>query len=145
MLTANVIHSVPEKGWGLAETAGGQVVFFRLARAVFLRLRGQELLESPAPFGTTIPACGSEIVFNDFIPAERGGSHPQVKAWVTREHWEKMDSAVCRAEATLAQLAAENTAAEAKRRAEMERLRNRRLGSAKKGGKKKGKRVGATV
>ena len=136
---AKVVHSVPEASWGLAETSEKKVIFFRDGTAVILRLLGSDLV-SAGPTRFDIPAKGSEIVFRGLVPAVRGGNYPQAERWTPREYFETLRPSAENAAATLAQLAAENAAAERKRRELRERLD--RLNAGKKQ-KNKGKRAKA--
>lgn len=141
---AMVVHSVPEAGWGLAETAEKKVIFFHGSKAIIFTglLRGTELLTVKASFEeSAITPKGSEIAFRGLIPAERGGKYPQAMCWTTKERFEEMRPSAEKAAATLARLAAENAEAERKRQELREKLD--RLNAGKKqntGGGKKGKK-----
>jgi len=139
--SATIVHSVPQQSWGLAETSDKKIVFLRMARAVSFELRGEELVSHPALPEMTIPDKGTEVVFADLIPAERGGKYHQADPWTTREHMEKMEAAAAKAAATLARLAAENAEKERKRRETI--LHNSRPG--KKKHDKKGKKERANA
>ena len=125
-LKARVVHSHPERGYGLAEMENGRMVFLHVRKAAVLRIRGGAVLfDSEPPLSEVmISERGEWIVFVDFAPAEGKGVYsqavqwmpathlvemtaPRVLSWTTADHLETMRGAAAKGKETQAKLALE--------------------------------------
>ena len=144
--SAKVVHSVPERGWGLAEAGdkAKKIIFLHISKRITLNLRGSELLISPAdPREITVPPVGTEIVVGGITTPEAGGNYPQASEWATLAQAQAMKEAREKAAATLARLAAENAKKEAMRQEAI--LNSIRRSSGTLGRKKRNKQAHAST